>query len=99
MDYHTLRVRYEEQECYIQFYRPEANNPINYRMVIELSEVLKACDTSASIIILEGLSDVFCFGADFQGIHDDMTSHTESENNPKLLYELWLKLVYGPYIT
>lgn len=99
MDYHTLRVRYEEQVCYIQFYRPKANNTINYMMVLELSEVLKECDNSASIVILEGLSDVFCFGADFQEIHDDIANHTESVTDPKFLYELWLKLVTGPYIT
>jgi polyketide biosynthesis enoyl-CoA hydratase PksH len=48
---------------------------------------------------LEGLPEVFCFGADFQGLHEEATTGQQSEQSPEALYDLWLKLAAGPYIT
>ena len=69
MSYQTIRVRFEEPICFLQFYRPEANNTINDLLIEECRLVLEACEDSITVVILEGLPDVFCFGADFQGIH------------------------------
>jgi polyketide biosynthesis enoyl-CoA hydratase PksH len=99
MSYQTIKVRFQEQICFLQFHRPEANNTINDRLIAECHQVLASCEESITIIVLEGLSEVFCFGADFQGIHEQMTGGQRRENNPEPLFDLWLKLATGPYIT
>ncbi|MBC2660086.1 enoyl-CoA hydratase, partial [Pseudomonas sp. MSSRFD41] len=39
--YHTLRVRHEDNICFVQLYRPEANNTIDDRLVAELADLLE----------------------------------------------------------
>lgn len=100
MNYQTLQVRFQETVCYIQFYRPDANNTINDCLIEECLQVLSLCEESVTVVILEGLPKVFCFGADFKGIHNAMSSSEQSsQNDPGPLYDLWLKLATGPYIT
>lgn len=99
-DCETLRVRFEDDICYVQIYRPEANNTINDRLVEECGQLLELCRENAKIVILEGLPEVFCFGADFQRMHADLqsTSH-EVQQDPEPIYDLWLQLATGPYVT
>lgn len=99
MSYDTINVRFQERVCFIQINRPEANNTINDRLIEECSKVLTVCEESITIVVLEGLPEVFCFGADFQGIHKDISSGHKSNQNSEPLYDLWLKLATGPYIT
>ncbi len=99
MNYKTVKVRFEEQICFLQFYRPEANNTINELMIRECIQVLELCDESATVIVLEGLPEVFCFGADFSAIHEKIKRKEQTERDPELLYHLWLKLATGPYVT
>lgn len=99
MSYQTLRVRYQEKICSIQFYRPDSNNTINDLLIEEFHQVLATCEESVTVVILEGLPEVFCFGADFQGIHNSLHSGNQNTNNPEPLYDLWTKLANGPYIT
>ncbi|MGA8164064.1 MAG: enoyl-CoA hydratase/isomerase [Waddliaceae bacterium] len=98
--YETVRTRIEEDVCYLQFYRPQSNNTINDRLVEECTQVLTLCRGSAKIVILEGLPEVFCFGADFQSAEQKPESKEERrQQNPQPLYDLWLQLANGPYIT
>jgi polyketide biosynthesis enoyl-CoA hydratase PksH len=97
--YQTLRVRFQEQICFIQFYRPEANNTINRVLIEECSHILSCCEESITIVVLEGLPEVFCFGADFAEIHAEMANGQQHEQNAELLYDLWSQLATGPYIT
>jgi polyketide biosynthesis enoyl-CoA hydratase PksH len=99
MNYQTIKVRFEEPICYLQFYRPEANNTINDLLIEECRQVLELCEKFTTIIVLEGLPEVFCFGADFQGIHNQIQNKQSTSNNPEPLYDLWLKLATGPYVT
>ncbi len=99
MNYQTLKVRIEEPICFLQFNRPEDNNTINEVLIKECFQVLALCEESITVVVLEGLPEVFCFGADFKGIHRQILSGEEAEQDPELLYELWLKLATGPYIT
>ena len=99
MSYQTIQVRFQEPVCFVQFHRPEANNSINDRLIEECHQVLELCKESITVIVLEGLPEVFCFGADFQGIHAKLASGQRSEQSPEPLYDLWLKLATGPYIT
>ena len=64
--YETIRVRSEDDVWFIQIHRPEANNAINDCLIEELAEVVSLCQDSAKIVVLEGMPDVFCFGADFK---------------------------------
>ena len=98
--YETIQVRFEEGICYIQIDRPEANNTINERLIEEFSKVLSMCEESAKIVVLEGLPEVFCFGADFKEIQESLENQNgSSEQNPEPLYNVWLQLASGPYVT
>lgn len=97
--YETLRVRHQESVCFIQIHRPEANNTIDARLIAEFSAVLTECAATANVIVLEGLPEVFCFGADFQQISSEVGKGAEEVNDPGPLYDIWQQLATGPYIT
>jgi polyketide biosynthesis enoyl-CoA hydratase PksH len=100
MDYQTIKVRFEDPVCFLQFYRPEANNTINHRLIDECRQVLKLCEESITIVVLEGLPEVFCFGADFAGIQRQVGGAEQPfQNNPEPMYDLWMQLATGPFIT
>ena len=99
MSYQTIKVRFEGRICYLQFYRPEANNTINDRMIEECSEVLTLCEETITIVVLEGLPEVFCFGADFQEMLPNDAQGQERVQNPGPAYDLWLKMATGPFMT
>src|SRR5579859_4741306 len=99
MNYQTLQVRFEETICFIRFHRPQANNTINRTLVEEFTHVLSRCEETITIVVLEGLPEVFCFGADFAEIHAEMASGQQYEPNEKSKYDLVLQLATGPYIT
>jgi polyketide biosynthesis enoyl-CoA hydratase PksH len=100
MNYQTIKVRIQEPICFLQFYRPQANNTINELMIEECNHVLTLCEEdSITVVVLEGLPNVFCFGADFQGIHEQMTVEHQKKQNSERLYDLWLKMATGPFVT
>jgi polyketide biosynthesis enoyl-CoA hydratase PksH len=99
MNYQTLKVRFQEPVCFLQFHRPQANNTINDCLVEECHDVLSRCEESITVVVLAGLPEVFCFGADFQDMTQKMAGEQPLEQDPQPLYELWLKLATGPYIT
>jgi polyketide biosynthesis enoyl-CoA hydratase PksH len=99
-DYETIRLRTDDDICFIQIHRPESNNTINDRLIEELTGALRFCENSAKIVVLEGFPDVFCAGADFKEIQQSLENAGRSrEQNPEPLYDLWYRLVYGPYVT
>jgi len=98
--YETIQVRYEDDICFIKIHRPEANNAINDNLIAEFFHALKLCESSAKIVVLEGLPEVFCFGADFKELKESFEGETESrEQNPEPLYDLWYRLASGPFIS
>ncbi|GCF07152.1 enoyl-CoA hydratase/isomerase [Dictyobacter arantiisoli] len=99
MEYQTIHVRFQGTICFLQLHRPQANNTINDQLIAECLQVLTACEENITIVVLEGLPEVFCFGADFQDIHDTVGRGLPTEHDPEPLYNLWLKLATGPYIT
>lgn len=90
--YDTLKVRLQDDICFIQIHRPEANNTINDTLVGEFSRVLAACEREVKIVVIEGLPEVFCFGADFK-------AQSSEPPNPEPMYKVWLQLAFGPFIT
>jgi polyketide biosynthesis enoyl-CoA hydratase PksH len=99
MNYQTIKVRFEDSICFLQFHRPEANNTINDLLIEECRQVLALCEEKITIVVLEGLPEVFCFGADFQEIRQQAASGQRNQQDPGPLYDVWLKLAMGPYIT
>jgi polyketide biosynthesis enoyl-CoA hydratase PksH len=104
--YQTLRVRFQDPVCFVRFYRPDANNTINDQLIEECLDVLDCCEAATTIVVLEGLPEVFCFGADFTGIRTAVrnregndSKQTMAAQNPEPLYDLWLRLTTGPFIV
>ncbi len=99
--YQTIRFRENHGLATLQFYRPEANNTINDQLVAECRQVLAQHGDGIRVLVLEGLPEVFCFGADFKAIHQagaDPTADTGTQSAEDL-YDLWRDLAEGPYVT
>ncbi|MBP2000177.1 polyketide biosynthesis enoyl-CoA hydratase PksH [Paenibacillus shirakamiensis] len=99
MNYETISVRYTDQICYLQMNRHEANNTINDQLVEECAHVLSSCQEKITIVVLEGLPKVFCMGADFENMYATLASGQPLENRPEPLYDLWLQLKHGSFIS
>ncbi len=98
--YQTLRIRRDDDICFLQLHRPESANAINDQLIAELSQVLAVCQAEAKIVVLEGLPEVFCSGADFQEIQTGFdTGGRDPEQNPEPLYALWSQLAFGPCLS
>ncbi|KPA17636.1 polyketide biosynthesis enoyl-CoA hydratase [Candidatus Magnetomorum sp. HK-1] len=99
MPYEHINVRFDQQICFLQFDRPDADNTMNQRMIDECIQVLALCEESATVIVFEGLAKIFCMGGDFSEVHQKLESKEKIEPNPEPLYNLWLQLTTGPFIT
>src|SRR5438874_409263 len=107
--YQTIKVEFQESVCFLQIDRPEANNTISDQLVAECHDVLSACEESATVVVLSGSPEVFCFGADFKAIATGqrdpgrLTIREQSgdgrRDGPGPLYELWLRLATGPFVS
>jgi polyketide biosynthesis enoyl-CoA hydratase PksH len=97
--YETIKVDFQEPVCYVQIDRPEANNTISGRLIAECHDVLSAYEDSATVVVLSGTPEVFCTGADFKAIASTVNTPQERDGDPGPLYDLWLRLATGPYVT
>lgn len=98
--YQTLNVRFDNDICFIQMNRPEANNTINDQMVSEFKDVLAECERSATVVVLEGLPEVFNFGADFQSMSDNQgAAANQQDAGPEPLYDVWHQLATGSFLS
>lgn len=97
MEWKTINVHFKDPICFIQFNRPEAKNAINEILIKECTQVMRICEERSSIVIFEGSKDVFCFGADLQEV--DVNQNSDQSYRPDVLYDLWLKMANGPFIT
>lgn len=96
--YETVRVRFENEICFLQLHRPEANNTISTRLVQECADVVRFCEEHAKVLVLTGLPDVFCWGADFQEIA--AAGGGGPDRSPaEDLYDLWLSLAFGSFVS
>jgi polyketide biosynthesis enoyl-CoA hydratase PksH len=95
----NLKVGVDGEVCYVQIHRPGANNAINDDLVAEFGEVLDRCEREVKVIVLEGLPEVFCFGADFKEIKQSIDGATRWQQDPQPLYDIWARLATGPYLT
>lgn len=93
--YETIKVQFQDSICHLQIHRPEAKNAINPRLIAECHDVLSACEESATVVVLSGSPEVFCFGADFKAV----AAGPKSDDGPEPIYDLWLRMATGPYVT
>jgi polyketide biosynthesis enoyl-CoA hydratase PksH len=96
MNYQTIRVHCQEPVCFIQLHRPDKNNTINGVLIEECRSVLTACEEACKVVVLEGLKDSFCLGADLTEVSASAEGH---EQDPQGLYELWRQLALGSYVS
>jgi len=95
----TLRTRMEEHVCFIQLYRPGHGNAITAQMLKECVAVLDACEQSVSVLVIEGLPDEFCIGADLTATARAADEGTSGLPEAARLYEFWQRLSSGPFIS
>lgn len=96
----TINVRVDGAAHYIGIERPEAGNAINQQLIDEFTEAVEAAESRASVVIIEGSSDVFCSGADFKELNDRIGRYeTPAEQDPGPLYDLWHRLAVGPFVS
>lgn len=96
----TLRLREQGRTWFVQLHRPEADNALNTAMVCELTDVLaRAAASPATVLVLEGLPEVFCFGADFGAIADAARAGGPTAADPEPLFELFRQLAYTDLLT
>ncbi|HEV3039526.1 MAG TPA: enoyl-CoA hydratase/isomerase [Candidatus Angelobacter sp.] len=99
MNYQTIKVEFQESICFLKMDRPEANNTINGQLIAECNHVLSVCEESTTVVVLSGSPEVFCMGADFKAIASTSKNGQEQDHTPEPLYDLWLRLATGPYVT
>jgi 3-carboxymethyl-3-hydroxy-acyl-[acp] dehydratase len=99
MTYETIKVQFQESICFLQIDRPQADNTISSQLVAECNDVLARCEESVTVVVLSGLPDVFCLGADFKAIASASANAHDEGNRPEPLYDLWLSMATGPYMT
>lgn len=97
--YENVVTRREGEVCYLQLHRPQANNTISDAMIAECQAVLRGCASWARILVLEGLPDVFCFGADLHELGQGGADRATAARSADALYGLWLHLKRGPFIS
>ncbi|MBD0742352.1 enoyl-CoA hydratase/isomerase [Streptomyces sp. CBMA152] len=96
----TLRLREQGTTWYVRIHRPEADNALNETLVRELTEVLtRASRSSATVVVLEGLPEVFCFGADFGAIGEAVREGGRTAADPEPLFDLFRLLAYGDFVS
>ncbi|MEO8380295.1 MAG: enoyl-CoA hydratase/isomerase [Acidobacteriota bacterium] len=99
MTYKTIKVQFQESTCYLQLDRAEANNTISGQLVTECHQVLDECEDRATVVVLSGSPEVFCFGADFKSIAAAPLAGEDADEGPGPLYDLWTRMATGPYVT
>lgn len=98
MTWETLRIDVDDGVCTIQLHRPENNNTINDRLVDECLAVLQEGSGQYKVVVLKGLPQVFCYGADFKAI-SQAPAGMAAMGEPRKLYELWSLLAGGPFVS
>ncbi|MFI6847345.1 enoyl-CoA hydratase/isomerase [Kitasatospora sp. NBC_00085] len=97
-EFETVKVRFQDEICFLQLHRPDADNAINRRLVEECTAVVRHCEEHAKILVLEGLPEVFCWGADFRELGSQESGGHE-KSHAEALYDLWLALALGSFVS
>ncbi|MCP1846019.1 polyketide biosynthesis enoyl-CoA hydratase PksH [Bradyrhizobium sp. USDA 4524] len=99
MNFESVRIRLDDNVCFIQLDRPQANNAINRQLIEECHRALDELQGAAVVVVLEGLPHVFCFGADLRELSAGGAYEKSSPPDLAALYDLWLRLASGPFVS
>ncbi|MFI1227465.1 MULTISPECIES: enoyl-CoA hydratase/isomerase [unclassified Streptomyces] len=102
MEPSAIVVHRQKSVCRVRFNRPEQQNAINDAVIRELHALLDSCEKDGTtVVVLEGDEEAFCVGADFTAFTAPEADATgaPAEYDPSPLYDLWLRMATGPYIT
>jgi polyketide biosynthesis enoyl-CoA hydratase PksH len=94
----TIRLRFSETNCFMQFDRPAAGNAVNRQMIDECHRAVDLClERGTTVLVLRGSRQVFCSGADFTELsrREDGDNDVEGER----LYQLWRRLAEAAFVT
>jgi polyketide biosynthesis enoyl-CoA hydratase PksH len=88
-NYTTIEVSENQWAFYIRLNRPDAGNSINGELLHELSMAISEAEksTNLKVIVLEGNSEVFCTGMDFNAMVNNQVPTPMAEES-KAYYEL-----------
>jgi polyketide biosynthesis enoyl-CoA hydratase PksH len=96
MTYHDIKVRAEDTIRFIELQR----STLGGRLIEECGRALEECESEATVVVLSGANpEVFCFGADFDGIASQGPDQEQHTLRAAMLYDVWMKLAVGPYVT
>lgn len=100
MSYQTLDVSFRDGICTARIDRGDPSNTLSAQLIAELGEVVAICEAAdrappITVLILEGRPESFCTGADF----DAMVADGQAPWDPALLYDLWIRLATGPFVS
>ena len=98
--YGSIDVRQEAQVCTITMNRGASGNTITRTLIEEFGRALDACEATAKIVVIEGTPEVFCSGADFEGIaRNRALGGALADHVPEAMYEVWRRLACGPFVS
>ncbi len=93
--FRCLAVETEGTVCRIRIDQPQLGNTITAALVAEFGDVLRWCRSHATVVVVEGLPEVFCAGLDFRALADD----AEPAIDAAAMYAVWLELAQGPFVS
>lgn len=99
MTFETVTVHVQGQFLFLTLNRPDARNAINSQLVSDLTAALAHYETSATVVVLEGLPDVFCTGADFAEVEEVSNAQADAGADTEALYDLWCSLAKGSFVS
>lgn len=99
MSYETVKVKIQDTIVYIEIDRPLDNNTINSQLITDFDEILSNCEQLATVVVISGSPEVFCFGADFKALAATSAQTNGHLERPDPLYDIWLRLAAGPFVT
>lgn len=98
-EYETIRVHLSGSICTLQIDRPEANNSINNQLIADCRNALQTHRSTIDILVIEGLPEVFCFGADFKEIRAISKQADRECISAEGLWDLWTEIATGPFVS
>lgn len=98
-NYNTILIKTEDNICFIRMNRHDYNNSINTLLVEEMNQALDEFQDEVKIIVIEGLPETFCSGADFDSVAESNDQYEDFSVNPNIYYDLLMKLCNGPFIS
>ncbi len=95
----AISYRLEQGVCFIDFHCPDKKNVITLAMLNNIKQVLAQHESHIKVLVLGHHGDTFCQGADLSDVAAQHASPSSVTAHPELLYELWLAIANGSFIS